>query len=66
MRAGLELRVAVLVRRLGDVSQLEEMRPGVLGQDGAGLVGDLQVTDSEATQSLSHSHTNQLQTFRVS
>ena len=66
MRAGLELRVAVLVRRLGDVSQLEEMRPGVLGQDGAGLVGDLQVTDSEATQSLSHSHTTQLQTLWVS
>ena len=43
MRTGLELRVSVLVRRLGDVPQLQQVRSGILGQDGAGLVGNLEV-----------------------
>ena len=35
--------MSVLVRRLGDVTQLQQVGPGVLGQDGAGLVGNLEV-----------------------
>ena len=45
MRAGLELGLAVLVRSLGDVTELQEVRPRVLGQDRAGLVWYLQVSD---------------------
>ena len=52
MRTGLELRVSVLVWRLGDVPKLQQVRSGVLGQDGAGLVGNLRVK-----LSLSHSVT---------
>ena len=50
--AGLELGVSVLVRGLGDVTQLQQMRSGVLGQDGAGLIGDLEGKTSETTQLL--------------
>ena len=63
MRTGLELRVSVLVRRLGDVPQLQQVRSGVLGQDGAGLVGDLKVKlcYTETTLSLSLSATGSAQ-----
>ena len=41
MGAGLELRLAVLVRSLGNITELQEVRPGVLRQNRTGLVWDL-------------------------
>ena len=52
MRAGLELGLAVLVRSLGDVTELQEVRPRVLGEDRAGLVWYLIL--GELTYSIQH------------
>ena len=52
MGARLELGLTVLVRSLGDVTELQEVRPGVLGEDRAGLVWNL--TLGELRYSLQH------------
>ena len=52
VRTCLELRLTVLVRRLGDVSKLQQVRPSVLGQDRAGLVWNLRKIFGQTKYSL--------------
>ena len=52
VRAGLELVMAVLVRSLGQVPKLEEMKPGIAGKNIACLVRNFTCHDQGAREKL--------------